>query len=241
MTDAYAPFLVRAHLSSGVAHATPWGISLDGLLASEMWAATKAAALDLGDPVGSLRPDVVPADLELPLQRCAIDSGMWHWCATFAFPEDPVGEEDPVIRYWAMRTDHRGVEELASWMPAVVSDRQGRYRARYMPLMVTNTRTVVWRGVGDLDAVARLIGGLDVVGKKRSAGEGRVLRWEFEPTPEQDVWTAGHLHPDGSLGRTAPPGCFAGRSLPDTAGFGLAGIRPPYMHPRRMREVHLPC
>lgn len=238
MTCRFTPFLVRAHLAAGVAHATPWGISLDGLLASELWANRKATALDRGDPVEALRPDVAPGDLDLPLHRCTLDPREWHWSATFAFPEDPV--EDPVIRYWTTRTDHRGVEELASWMPAVVSDRQGRYRARYMPLMVTNTRTVVWRGVGDVDAVAGLLDGLDVIGKKRATGEGRVLRWKFEPTPDKDTWTTGHLHPDGSLGRTAPPGCFAGTTIPRTRGFGLAGIRPPYMHPARMRDLHLP-
>lgn len=232
------PFQVRAYLAAGLAHATPWGISLDGLLAAEMWANQKAAALDRGEEVGAMTPDVAPADLDLPLARCSLAGSDWHWCATCSYPEDQNG--DPVVRYWASRTDHRGLEELATQLPAVVSDRQGRYRARYMPVMITNTRTVVWRGVGDQNAVAELLAGLDVIGKKRGHGEGRVLRWEFTPLPEADAWTAAHQHPDGSLGRTTPTGCLRGRPAPRSGGYGLAGLRPPYMHPTRLRELHLP-
>ncbi|WP_054248684.1 hypothetical protein [Rhodococcus opacus] len=237
-TEEMAPFVVRAHLSSGLAHATPWGISLDGILAAELWADHKAAALDRGEYVPALTPECAPPDLELPLARCELAGEDWHWCATCSFPEDPAG--DPVVRHWASRADHRGLEQLSHTLPAVISDRQGRYRARYMPLMITNTRTVTWRGVGDLDAVATILGGLDVIGKKRAHGEGRVLRWEFEHCPAADRWAAAHLHSDGTLGRTTPPACLPDRLEPESAGFGLAGLRPPYMHPTRMRQLHLP-
>ena len=235
---AFAPFLVRAHLSTGLAHASPWGIALDGILAAELWADHKASALNRGEYVPALSPQATPPDLELPLAHCTLAGADWHWCATCSFPEDPAG--DPVVRHWASRTDHRGLEELASSVPAVISDRQGRYRARYMPLMITNSRTVTWRGVGDLTAVAAIVSGLDVIGKKRAHGEGRVLRWEFENRAGEDLWEFSHEHADGTLGRTTPASCVASRDAPVTSGFGLAGVRPPYMHPTRMRELHLP-
>ncbi|MCD2157860.1 hypothetical protein LQL77_29380 [Rhodococcus cerastii] len=108
----FAPFLVRAHLSSGLAHASPWGIALDGILAAELWADHKAGALDCGEYVPALSPQATPPDLELPLARCTLAGAAWHWCATCSFPEDPAG--DPVVRHWASRTDHRGLEELAA-------------------------------------------------------------------------------------------------------------------------------
>ena len=37
------PLKVRAHLAFGIAQAAPWGIALDGLLASELWARQKAS------------------------------------------------------------------------------------------------------------------------------------------------------------------------------------------------------
>ncbi len=60
-TEEMAPFLVRAHLSSGLAHATPWGISLDGILAAELWADHKAAAWGRGEYVPALTPESRPA------------------------------------------------------------------------------------------------------------------------------------------------------------------------------------
>ena len=57
----------------------------------------------------------------------------------------------------------------------------------------------------------------------------------------EDPWEFSHEHADGTLGRTTPAACVAAsRDMPVTSGFGLAGVRPPYMHPARMRELHLP-
>ncbi len=85
---AFAPFLVRAHLSTGLAHASPpWGIALDGILAAELWADHKAGALDRGEYVPALSPEKTPPpDLELPLARCTLAGADWHWCATCSFP-----------------------------------------------------------------------------------------------------------------------------------------------------------
>lgn len=51
------PLLVRARLGSGVGHAPPWGISLDGLLASQIRENEKAAARESGT-------DYIPYDSE---------------------------------------------------------------------------------------------------------------------------------------------------------------------------------
>ena len=42
------PLTVRAHLAFGIAQAAPWGIALDGLLASELWARQKASCREQG-------------------------------------------------------------------------------------------------------------------------------------------------------------------------------------------------
>jgi hypothetical protein len=68
------------------------------------------------------------------------------------------------------------------------------------------------------------------IGKKRSAGHGHVLTWEITELPDADRWEFAHLHPDGSLGRTATSGCLhEGGDVP-TGGEGQMGLRPPYMH-----------
>ena len=236
---AHTPLLVRAHLAAGIAQAAPWGIALDGLLAAELWADHKADRRDANDPTPGLLETAEPADLPLPLARCTSPDGLWHWAATCAHPE---GRPDlpPDVQTWTGRTDSRALEQLTDQLPAVLSDRQGRYRARRMPLLVTACTAVAWRAVGDASAVRALLTGVTAIGKKRSTGHGHVLRWEVTATPHVDPWTASHLHPDGTLGRPTPDSCLHGQTI-QHGGRGTAGLRPPYMHPARQHTLRLPA
>lgn len=236
---AHTPLLVRAHLAGGLAQAAPWGIALDGLLASEIWADHKAERRNAGELTPGLLEMTTPDDLALPLARCTSPDGLWHWAATCAQPE---GRPDlpPDVQTWTGRTDSRALEQLTSALPAVMSDRQGRYRARHMPLLVTACSSVLWRAVGDADAVRTLLSGITAIGKKRSHGHGHVLAWEITETTDTDPWAAGHLHPDGTLGRPTPDSCLLGRTVRN-GGRGTAGLRPPYMHPARQHTLHLPA
>ena len=248
---------VTATLATGIAQAAPWGIALDGLLAAELHARIKAnrraaghfdpPALDVADPV----------DLDLPLTRCDAGDGLWHWAATCAHPTRPTQpydrphdqphttaiEEDlpPDVHYWTGRTDPRHLEQLTTAMPTVVSNRKGRYRARRMPLLVTVCTTVTWRAVGDPDAVRDLLTDVTAIGKKRSQGEGQVLRWDITADPTLDPWDAAHLYPDGRLGRPTPTSCLVDHPEVTGGGYGTAGLRPPYMHPARQHLVQLPA
>ncbi len=84
--SAPVPLQVRAHLAAGLAHAAPWGVALDGLLAAEIWAEHKATARDAGQIVPGLHDTPNPADLDLPLARCTHGKALWHWAATTAYP-----------------------------------------------------------------------------------------------------------------------------------------------------------
>jgi CRISPR type IV-associated protein Csf3 len=240
VTRPLAPLLVRARLAGGIAHAAPWGIALDGLLASEIWHDRKADLRARGQPVPGLADVAIPEDLDLPLARCpGADGSRWHWAATCSFPEGlPVGLPD--VRYWTGRLDSRAAEHAAQRLPSRIPERQGRYRARRMPLLVTVTASVTWHAVGDLAAIGDLLTGIRAIGKKRSYGEGHVLSWEVTPAP-LTWWAAAHLHPDGTLGRPAPAACLAGRGAVTGGGTGTAGLRPPYMHPARQYLLHLPA
>lgn len=235
----HAPMRVRAHLAGGIAQSAPWGIALDGLLASELWSRTKTEARTAGQELPRALKQDCPPDLPLPLATCVTDDGTWHWAATCAQPDTPPDRID--VRAWMGRVDRRPLEQVADWLPKTVSDRQGRYRARRMPLLVTPCLSVTWHAIGDLDAISELLESLVSIGKRRNSGEGHVLRWDVTPAPDLDDYTASHLHPDGTLGRPTPSACLDGRVDVVDGGLGRAGIRPPYMHPVRQVELHLPA
>lgn len=233
------PLLVRARLASGVAHATPWGMSLDGLIASEIRENAKATARAADTDYTPYNIDEEPEDLDLPFARCQnAGADHWHWAATFAWPEDEL--PGPHVQYWTARPDQRALAQAAAALPAHVSERQGRYRSWVMPLPLTIARCLTWRAVGDPAAIAHLLAGITTIGKKRGTGNGHVLEWSVDADPNGDEWEHAHLHPDGSLGRTTPPACLDHRPDIATAGIGLMGLRPPYMHPARRADVLLP-
>lgn len=226
------PLLVRAELAAGVAHHTPWGISLDGLLASVLF--TRRRRGEPGTP--GAREHSIPPDLPLPLARCRRGPD-WHWAATCSYPVG--GQPRPEVRQWAAAVDHRHLEHTAGRLPQLLSSRQGRYRNQWMPVLVTVCPAVTWHAVGDRDGVAELLAELTAIGKKRGSGEGQVLAWSVTSV-DLDEFTAGHLHPDGTLGRAAPPQCLGGRRVV-TGGHGWTGLRPPYMHPARQQQLALPA
>jgi hypothetical protein len=227
------PLTVTATMTTGIAHSLPWGIALDGILASALWYASKPAATH----IPALDADN-PPDLDLPLARCLPPAGPWHWAATCSWP-DPAPIQ-PDVHYWTSRVDHRSLEHLTAALPKVISDRQGRWKAHRMPLITYPCRTLTWSAVGDPDQIRALLATIPAIGKKRSQGEGQVLAWDVSPAPHLDAFTAAHLTPTGELGRPVPPACLIDRHIA-TSGLGLAAIRPPSMHPSRLHELHLPA
>ena len=237
------PVRVRAHLACGIAQAAPWGIALDGLLASQLWEGIKAQRRAAGAGYVRAMDCADPPDLELPLARCqpyGAGSPVWHWAATCALPEPVDGRQEVQVRHWTAQVDARDLERVAERLPKSLPARQGRFRARRMPLLVSVCASVSWQAVGDPQAIRALLDPVRTIGKKRSSGEGHVLAWEVEQV-EVDGFTAGHLHADGSLGRPCPAPCRQQAGQVADGGLGRAGLRPPYMHPGRQQELWLPA
>lgn len=232
------PLTVTAALQSGVVHSNPWGIALDGLLAAELHATAKAELEDAGGVhVPVLERDDV-ADLDLPLARCGHGAD-WHWAATCGWPER-ADSDDLEVRAWYSFPDHQLIERFVADLPRHVDDDRGRWRRYAMPQLITSTPTLTWRAVGDVEAVRSLLSGIAAIGKSRSRGEGAVTAWSVTAAPEVEAWEAGHLHPDGSLGRPCPPACLTGHGPLEDGGIGWSGLRPPYLHPSRRRLVRRP-
>ena len=151
--STFEPILVRAKLAAGIAQAAPWAPALDGILASQLWAQRKAQEVAAGAyRVRALDRDN-PEDLELPLARCPIAAPeQWHWLATCGMPQQVSGGTR--VHTWTGRVDARELEQVADRLPKVISARQGRYRSRRMPLLVSPCASVIWRDVRPVD-VAR--------------------------------------------------------------------------------------
>ncbi|WP_236603725.1 MULTISPECIES: hypothetical protein [unclassified Rhodococcus (in: high G+C Gram-positive bacteria)] len=102
-----------------------------------------------------------------------------------------------------------------------MSELQGRYRPRVMPLPLTVCRHLVWRAVKDPVAVVELLEPIMSIGKKRRNEEGQCRArsrpvLEITEQPDADSWALAHLHPDGGLG--AAPRLRPVRTAPTTFG-----------------------
>lgn len=228
------PLQITATTPHGVVLSRPWGIALDGLLASVVWHRRKWAARAAGHHVTFPPADDTPECLELPLARCGNpDDGDWHWMATFA-DLHPRGHtaSDPDIRWRTSRTDRRRLQHLTPVIGSqVVSDSAGRYQRRVIPVMAHPATKLTWRAVGDPDRIYDLLTDLPAIGKHRGVGEGLVTRWEVTEAADISEWAAGHEHEPGVLGRTVPLRCLAANPSTATGPAGPAAIRPPYIHP----------
>lgn len=234
------PLTVTAHLQAGIAHAGPWGIALDGLLAGVVHARAKAELLAAGGEHTPLVEQVDVPDLELPLARCGSGAD-WHWAATCAWPGRHAVGQPPEVVTWITRPDHRHLTDLTgSDVRQHIDEDSGRYRRYAMPLLVTLTEAVTWRAVGDADRIRELLEHVPAIGKKRTSGHGHVTAWEVtDDAHEVTPWEAGHVHPDGTLGRPTPAACLelpGAHELVSNPARGPAGLRPPYTHPSKRRE-----
>lgn len=237
------PLQITATTPHGVVLSRPWGIALDGLLASVLWDRQKWAARSAGHYL-TYQPDTEPEILELPLARCGDpdhDSD-WHWMATFAdLHPHPLHAAEPDIRWRTSHTNHQRLQQLARHIgSSTVSDRRGRYQNRAIPVLAHPATHLTWRAVGDPDTIADLLTDLDSIGKQRGSGDGRVTHWHVAETPDVDQWAAGHEHQPGILGRTTPVRCLRQRSAISAGPLTTAPIRPPYLHPQSRTAAHHP-
>ena len=123
---------------------------------------------------------------------------------------------------------------------AQMTELRGELRKVEGELLVAKN-TLVWRAVGDAESTAQLPDSVMTIGKKRSSGHGLVLGWAVEEVVGGDEWEFGHLHPDGTPGRTVPPTCLTTRSGIERGGEGRMGLRPPYIHVQCRANVVLPA
>lgn len=242
---AMTPLQITAHTPHGVVLARPWGIALDGLLASVLWQRHKWSARAAGNWI-TYQHDQPPLPLNLPLAVCGDPDTDpdWHWMATFAdlhpHATSPA-HGDPDVRWRTSRTDRSRLQALTPHIGTqVVSDSSGRYQRRLIPGPAHPATTLTWRAVGDAAAIEELLTDLPSIGKHRGTGEGRVSRWEIHELPVCSRWSAGHEHEPSILGRPTPQRCISGADVA-TGPLAHTAVRPPYLHPSTRASAFHPA
>lgn len=250
MAGLNVPFTVTARLRSGVSLSHRYGLTLDGLLASQIRHVAKQTQLGPGasgsELDGGLDADV-PVDWDLPLAKCtpnAEEPQVWHWMCTAGMPYGPDGlpvlvEEPPDPHRLLTRVDDRRAQQVAIRVPADTGGPRGRYRARTTPVLVIPAMALQWRAVGDPDTTLDLLSGIPALGARRGSGEGAVLEWCVTVEPDADADSYAHTWADGRIGRPIPRGCADRVGAVDWVP-GSSGLRPPLFHPSRQMLMAVP-
>lgn len=242
------PFILKARLQNSVALDTRFGVGLDSLLASAIRSMEKRRTglsgreLDGGLSVAEVKT------IDLPLSKCILDETLWHWQSTMATVVDINDEQatEEEVSFFIQHADISMLERAAdiTAYPATLSEKRGRYRARKTPIAKTMGQSVLWHGIGDPEAVYRLVEGISSIGQRRGSGEGTILGWEIEPNePQHDILFS---HSIDGIVLSRPCSSICLEQIEQQTGVRLlsstqrSGIRPPYWHFGNMETVETP-
>jgi CRISPR type IV-associated protein Csf3 len=179
---------------SAIACYDSWSPSLDSLIE---WLILDKLNLASPNPtpehIEATRPII---EREMPIGRGEI-MGEWYW--QVSSPSYCIVSEytDRFRKRWQPGID--SPESAWGKRKAKWSTSEGAEKSYDLPLYCRNTPAITWYVVGDGDAIASQLVDCTHLGKKRSYGNGQVLRWEVEPIKED--W---HLWRDNKLMRPMP-------------------------------------
>ena len=177
------PLQIDVHLASPVILYQP--LALDGLLAAQV---VQQATRGRGLPA-TPEPYDIPLPLEL-LWRCP-ETLAPLWNATQFFPLE---KNVQCAAFWHKRGYRPEMLQLArSGKPHNANFQNGRHKEYRIPL--PKQSCLKWRAycVGDVAEIEDLLGGLHSVGKKRTQGFGRVLKWQIAAVKAFDYVQDGRL------------------------------------------------
>jgi CRISPR type IV-associated protein Csf3 len=194
------PLKIVATMATSIVVFDDWSPALDSLLE---WLILDKLHLTSPNPT----PEQVEAsraivDREMPLAKGEI-MGEWYWQISSPCYRIVSEYTDKFRKRWDFHDSNLNWNKRkAKW-----STSEGGEKSYDLPLYCRNTPSITWYGVGDREAfpegvaagIANLLQDCTHLGKKRSYGNGQVLRWEVEPIKED--W---HLWREGKLMRPMP-------------------------------------
>ena len=163
------PLIISADLVTPyVPVGTDKAVHLDGLLSQAVLTAHPCA------PQFGGQSCVVPLPVEI---LWLSPQGLPLWAASDMLPD---GDSNQAREYWHKRyPSHRA--DLGSKMAAVTT--AGRWKEYRVPLNAVRADKLRAVAIGNKDEVERLLGFVSHIGKKGSAGYGRVALWRVDKLP----------------------------------------------------------
>jgi CRISPR type IV-associated protein Csf3 len=183
------PLQITAYVAGSIALARPSDLALDGLLAYQVLRKHFGSDFySLPDPKEVLYFARLP--LEMRGEAVFTQTGdlfpskqVWYWACSSA--QIQVKGRD--THYWNKRFDTQPALsdhlDFGGKVEKILIE-QGRYKAYHMPLPTLVCDKVVWYAYGEMEPIADALCPIAAIGKKRTSGNGYVLRWEIEPTSE---------------------------------------------------------
>lgn len=206
----YQSLQITAYLAGSIALARSEDISLDGLLAAQVLRKHFGADFyTLPDPKETLyfarlplkmrgKPSIGIRTMQTggiwqQPAKAITDESYWYWACSSA----QIAVKGRDTQYWNKRFDTQATLsdhiDFGGKVQKILIE-QGRYKAYHMPLPTLVCEKAVWYAYGDGVAIADLLLPISAVGKKRSAGNGSVIRWEIaEIAEDYSEWKGGHL------------------------------------------------
>jgi hypothetical protein len=192
-SDSLQPLRVTAHLRTAVV-SDRW-LPLDAILlyqASRERFGVQVATMPGGEPEMQ--------DVSMPLKIIHPGMAYWYYACSWAQPQPWWVAEG--LDHWNKRFD-QGFAYLVDFQGrrGKVIIEQGRYKAYHMPVFYRAADKLEWYCVGDKERIGALLSTVTHIGKKRSQGYGRVIKFSVEHISENwSVWK------DGRLTRGIPQG-----------------------------------
>lgn len=211
--------------------ATPFSsmayLSLDGVLA--YWALNALMGPDFFnidvDPID-------PINAPLPLDRAQNEDKRWWWLSSFGC-YTLNGES---VTGWKKRWDDQNdlLVNFPEKKKPRIDHKSGFFKAYAMPLIIRNTKEIIFCCVGNAQEIEKLLANCWHLGKKRSQGYGRIASIKIEETSENwHNWSNGRATRAIPIEETTIKEQIAAAALKNKS-FALVatGYKPPYWHPR---------
>lgn len=220
---------VTAHMATAVAVIDDWSPSLDSLL---QWLILDEKGLASPNPtIEEVTKTQLIINELMPLGRAEIN-GEWYWQSSSPIYCYTREQEDRVRKRWQPGID--SPSPVWGKRKATFDSTQGAEKAYDLPLYLRNPTMISWYCVGDQQGIERLLTMCKSIGKKRSIGNGQILRWEVVLSDSDwHLWGS-----DGRLMRPIPIDGFDGRPIE----FSIRnwGWRPPYWSHENRRKCVMP-